>query len=391
MPATEMSNDNNSYARRRFDEAVFLIAVGLIEKDELYERSPHSYPYSSSFRHGLNVFAALCAQYAAGNAACMLDGLSESRFIRDYCTRDVDDWVEEWTEEVQAAVREGDTHFFGALAYVNDGLFVPTDECFELALCAENDVVGAYQERKVYEFLRAGTQEQYVLGRKFLIEHPILSWDAFIAARTGRYDFGQGSLSNSDLDWIAELLEMAYEEAPCETRVCPTCGWTMARRDMQVRCSSLACCDPVPDYEGLEKVPHGSCRLLRGVMHYIASPGKVEMLVAKKADELGLPFELWPRKDACDVLIALPDGTRLAIDAKAYGSPLRLAEKIKNDRTADVVGANEVIYVVPDDAEAKHPRYCAICNRVLPRDRGYSCCVFKDLSKRLANSCGKER
>lgn len=389
MSATEMSSDSNSYVRRRFNEAVFLIAVGLIEKDELYERSPHSYPYSSSFRHGLSIFAALCAQYAAGNATCIPNGLSESRFIRDYCTRGVEGWVEGWTQEAKAAVQQDDTHLVGALAYVNDGIFVPTDECLDLVLHAERDVVGAYQERKVYEFFRAGTQEQYVLGRKFLIEHPILSWDAFAAARTGRCDFGQGSLSSNDLDWIAELLEMAYEEAPWETSVCPTCGWTMTKRDKQVRCSSPACCDPTPHFESLEKVPRGYCRLLKGVMHYIASPGKVEMLVANKAAELGLPFELWPKKDACDVLITLPNGTRLAIDAKAYGSPRRLAEKIRGDRTADVVGANEVIYVVPDNAEAKHPGYCAICNRVLPRSKGYSCCTFKDFAKRLSNSCGK--
>lgn len=384
-----MGKDRDAEIRRRFDQGVFLIGVGLREKDLAFEQDAHGYPYSSNFRHGLNIIAALCAECAGEEAPRLLDGLSESRFIKDYCTRNVADWLEGWSEESRAAIAQGETADLGPLADVEDGFFVPTDDCFDLILHAESDVLGAYQERRVYEFLRGSTQQHYVLGRRILVRNPILSWDEYVAIKTGRRNFSddaldQGEASAVERDWVVELLDMAYEEAPDGTKVCPRCGWTMAKRGRQPYCSSSTCCDALPsNYDGLDDVSHGSVRLVRGVMHYISAPGGLELAIAEKARSLGLPFELWPRKDTCDVLVDLPDGTTLALDAKMYGSAEKLARKIEHDEVASALGADEVIYVVPDDVERKHPGYCAICNRAFSDKDGYSCCTFRNLSKRM--------
>lgn len=375
--------------RRRFDQGVFLIGVGLREKDLAFERNAQRYPYSANFRHGLNIIAALCVEYAEEEAPRLLDGLSESRFIRDYCTRNVADWIEGWSEESRVAILQGETADLGPLADIEDGFFVPIDDCFDLILHVESDTLGAYQERKVYEFLRGGTQQHYVLGRRILVRNPIFSWDEYVAIKTGRRNFSddildQGEASAVERDWIVELLDMAYEEAPDGTKVCPRCGWTMAKRGRQSYCSSSTCCDALPsNYETLEDVSHGSVRLVRGVMHYISAPGGLELAIAEKARSFGLPFELWSLKDTCDVLVTLPDGTKLAIDAKTYGSAEKLARKIENDDMVSALGADEGIYVVPDDVERKRPGYCATCNRVLVGKDGYSCCTFRNFSRRM--------
>ena len=185
---------------------------------------------------------------------------------------------------------------------------------------------------------------------------------------------------------------MAYEETPDGMKVCPRCGWTMAKRGRQPYCSSPTCCDSLPlDYGGLEDVPHGTLRLTRGVMHYISAPGGLELEIAKRAQSLGLSFELWPQKDVCDVLVTLPDGVRLALDAKTYGSAAKLAKEIKRDNAIAGVGADEVIYVVPDDAETRHPGYCAVCSQALASKEGYSCCTFNSLFKRLRDASGEAR
>lgn len=374
---------------RRFDQGVFLIGVGLREKDLAFEQDAQRYPYSANFRHGLNIIAALCAECAGEEAPRLLDGLSESRFIRDYCTRNVADWMDGWSEESRAAILQGETADLGPLADVEDGFFVATDECFDLIMHAESDALGAYQERKVYEFLRGATQQHYVLGRRILVRNPVFSWDEYVAVKTGRRDFSddvldQGEASAVEHDWVVELLDMAYEEAPDATKVCPRCGWTMAKRGRQPRCSSSTCCDALPsNYDSLEDVSHSSLRLVRGVMRYISAPGGLELAIAEKARSLGLPFELWPLKDTCDVLVAFPDGTKLALDAKIYGSAEKLARRVEHDDMASALGADEGIYVVPDDVERKHPGYCATCNQALAGKGGYSCCTFRNLSKRL--------
>lgn len=382
--------------RRRFDEAVFLIGAGLAEKDALYEKDTNTYLYSQCFRRGLNAFAALCFEHAGDKAAELLAGLSESRFIREYCTVDVARWTDGWTDESRAVIAQSDTATFGPLVRVDGDIFVLTDDCLDLVDGAEDDAIGAYHERKVYEYLRAGSQEQYVMGRGFLIKNPILSFDDYVAAKTGRCIPDSGLIgceisSAADLEWLRELVEIAYEPIPDEMRVCPRCGWTMSKRGLQVRCVSPSCRDSVSEYEGLEEVPHNSFRLARGVMHYIALPGKLELDIAQMSHELGISYELWPLKDACDVLIVSPDGKTLAIDAKAYGSAYRLANEIRDDMTADVLGADEVVYAIPNEAESEHPGYSDICNQALASRDGYSCCTLKNLKNRMSKNFKETR
>ena len=155
----------------RFETAVFLIAYGIAEKDGLYEADPHRYPYSQAFRHGMNILAALCAE-CSDDAEELLPTFNESDFIRNSAASDVREWTARWRDECREAVEGCRSIEIGPLASVDGDYFAATSECYEVLRFAENDLLGGHQERRVYEFLRAGTQEQYVYGRRMLIRHP---------------------------------------------------------------------------------------------------------------------------------------------------------------------------------------------------------------------------
>lgn len=144
----------------RFETAVFLIAYGIAEKDGLYEADPHRYPYSQAFRHGMNILAALCAE-CSDDAEELLPTFNESDFIRNSAASDVREWTARWRDECREAVEGCRSIEIGPLASVDGDYFAATSECYEVLRFAENDLLGGHQERRVYEFLRAGTQEQY--------------------------------------------------------------------------------------------------------------------------------------------------------------------------------------------------------------------------------------
>ena len=386
---TDLGEGRGADIARRFDEAVFLIGVGLREKEEGFEDEPRAYTFSSSFRHGLDIFAALCVECAGERAASILSGLSESGFIRSYCSRDVSAWTEGWGEAQREAALEASAARYGPLALVGADLFVPTDECQELIVNAERDTVGAYQERRIYEYLREGTQEQYALGRRLLVRHPTISLDDYMRMRSGRYDFSsdpldQGESGDIDREWLTRLLDLAYEPSPPEALVCPCCGWTLFLRGRQPYCSSPRCNERLPsDLSSLPSAEAGTMRLLRGAMRYLSAPGVLEVAVAELAKGLGLAFELWPAKDACDVLVTLPGGRRVAVDAKVYGSAARLAREVARDHGISRVEADEVVYVVPDRAESEQVGYCSMVNHSLRRWPGRTCMTLGTLRKRL--------
>ncbi len=402
-PSREMLRTRESQdIERRFGQVVLFIAAGLREKDELYDTASagganaHGYLYSPVFRHGLNMFAALCAE-CCDDPASALRGLSESSFIRDYATRDVRLWVSRWRPEAQAALSASSALEVGPLVELEGGYFCPTQECDEVLRFAEADLLGASQERAVYEFLREGTQGQYVLGRRLLVRHPILTWDEMSELKTLRFDFAgdaldKGEAAQVDSAWMAALLDLAYEPVPSGMKVCPTCGWTMAMRGKQAHCVTHACAKTLPaDFSSLKDVLHDAFRLCKGVMRYICAPGKLEVDIAKGAHDLGFEFELWPEKDTADVMIVVPDGRRIAVDAKAYGSAERLAREIRDDFAFARLGADEVVYVVPDAAERDHPGYCAISSVALGGGSTCSCRTFSDFIEHLRGLKGKGR
>ena len=297
------------------------------------------------------------------------------------------EWTARWRDECREAVEGCRSIEIGPLASVDGDYFAATSECYEVLRFAENDLLGGHQERRVYEFLRAGTQEQYVYGRRMLIRHPLLTWNEYVKIKTGLAlgdpdPLDQGEAGTIDPVWLQEFVSMAYEPVPRRK--------SMPELRLDDDHARQAAPLPIGDvrqgrHRRFRQAGQRRARRLppiprRHALHLF--PRK-----ARAGDRRG---RSGPRseirnvalKDTCDILIHLPDGRQLAVDAKAYGRAERLAREIEDDTgIADVRG--EVAYVVPDQVERDHPEYRALCNAVLRGKTGYSCETLRNFSKRL--------
>lgn len=394
MNAHEVEGLSEAEARAfcsRFDECVFLLAAGLRERDEQLEGDPAHYAYSGVLRHGLGMLAVLVAEAVGRERAAALSGLSETGFTRDWATRPVCEWARGWRAPYARAVEECRHYPYGPLVVVEGSCFALTEECLDVLCHAERDLVGGYEERVVFEYLRAGTQDEYVLGRRLLIRHPLLTRDEHARLMTMRAALGddpldQGEGLRASAEWVRGLVAIAYEEVPSGMRKCPRCGWSMGMRGRQVTCVSGSCVARAPrDVRSLPELPAGSWRLKRGVMGYVGLPGRLELDVAELARDGGLSFRLWPGMDACDVEVTLRDGRRVAVDAKAYATPERLAREMREDVGIASLGADWSVYVVPDDLTRGRPGYCRIVNASLAGRRAQGCLTLSGFRRWLTH------
>jgi hypothetical protein len=383
---------------QKFEEAVFLIAHGLIEKEELLSSNENRYPYSPYFRLGMNKLAALVVQYSE-TAEEDLRNFNESDFIREIASKEVSLWITSWAQESREELRESKYFDIGPLILCDSEghLFQVTDECYEIDETAEAKALGGHQQREVYQFLKEGTQEEYVQGRLFLIRNPVLESMQAFGVKNGKLNLSSDPLypgygSQVSTQWSQQLLDLSYENIPSNMKVCPHCGWTISLYKRQPRCSSEECCKITEgEYRALNFTQGGSLRLRAGLMHYFCNPGKLELEIAEKLVELGVDVELWPEKDTCDIKATLKDGKTIAVDAKAYSSAQRLANEIKRDYTISTLGTDEVVYVVPDQAKKDNPDFCKICNNAVskfPDKKNYECMTLRDFFRKIKRENG---
>lgn len=387
--------DEQATLKERFSEAAFLIASGLRKREELFSIDPHRYPYTHDLRFGIAKFAALHMQYASDDHTklALLDSLSESRFIRSYCTNDLVTWIDGWHPAAREALADEPRLEFGPLADVGGDFFSITDDCEELLMSNGNGNLSDLHEHQVYSMLRASGQNGYTFGRAFLITHPILSYDELSCIRAGNLtaiDIGPLSQSDGyDINpiWLHSLIELAYESVPGNVRICPSCGWTMTLQQLQPICLSADCAKGI-DAETYKKLPEptlGALRLKRGVMRFIAKPGKLELEIAQRVHNVNLPFELWPQLDLCDIFISMPDGRTIAIDAKDHKNLDSLVRQIKKDPMKEALQASTAIYVVPADTPAKRLK---AANTALEDAPGCLCMTPSQLTKLLKREQG---
>ena len=268
-----------------------------------------------------------------------------------------------------------------------------TGDCLEFLRLNGGGSTDDLHENRVYSMLRDAGQAAYVFGRKFLILHPVLSWEECTAAARANLavlehdQLDQGEMAHVDGPWVQELVDTAYERAPLGLKVCPVCGWTMSLHGLRPMCLNVECTAHVDasEYEKLPDVPPNSYRLRRGVMRYMAKPGVLELQIARKVQALGLPFELWPHLDTCDILITLPGDHTIAVDAKDHRDIDRLVSSIEGDDMREAMAASEAVYVVP--ADTPPPRRW-VANRRLAHKPGYSIKTLRELTQHLKTEMG---
>ena len=255
--------------------------------------------------------------------------------------------------------------------------FHVNDNCEDYIEYVEKDVIAGIEQRAVYDCLKSLDQDAYVNLRKFLIEHPVIPAKDLRGLKLG---YAQNSIA-------LQAIENAYEEIQKDCFVCPRCGWTLQKEKIGMRCQSRTCSEAVY-IPGELKVISGNAgmlRLKRGVMKYIAVPGKLELEIYAYCEKHGVQSVLWPQMDRYDIEITFPDGTVWAIDAKAVKEPHFLKENVAREGGFPSGTYDRSFYVIPDEYAAARTDYRMIINQELARlgDRQTRCIRLYDLKKEI--------
>lgn len=349
-----------------------LITIGLQEKEENKQKG--KYYYSQKLIHGINIFQAL--NYYYNKEKFDFSNLHEQYFIENYAMKPIKNWFKEWKDVNELNLE--DQYFYHMEALIGDigyNTFEITDECRDyIEIFVEKELIAGIEQRVIYDYLKSLSQDDYVNLRKYLIENPIVEESELRGLK-------RSYLGNEQ---ALKALENAYEEIKEDCYVCPKCGWTLIPGEMGMRCQSRSCNEAKYIKGGLKRIYTG-LRLKRGVMRYIAVPGKLELEIYNYCHLKKLKSALWPYKDRYDIEIYLPNGDIWAIDAKAVRNPYFLKELIKTDNGFPIGNYKRAYYVIPNEFVKERTDYLDIINKELDKmNKFYVRCIrLTDLKKEL--------
>jgi len=216
---------------------------------------------------------------------------------------------------------------------------VPTEFCDELGaeLAKVGDLRLEMQDsvfRELHEECRKFNDATlYTAMREFLILHPILD-DVLPHIQQNRV-------------WppeVREKLRRCYESIPAKCIIkhegtewiacCPHCGWALAWTGEKAICHKNGVCaeaygDLSEDVQWLQYDP-AMCRTTEGIQRYVVAPEVVLLILRNNLQKIPqVTCTLFPHFDAYDMLIALPNGKKWAIDLKDHRDPARLGGSLK--------------------------------------------------------------
>lgn len=336
--------------------AISLIAFGLYEKER--QKEDGKYYYSPKLMHGINIFQSL--NYKYNSKAFDFSKLHEQEFINSYAMQPVSQWFDNWENADNLNLEKQGFYRVGAL--VGDSgfnTFHVTDSCEDYIEFIGKDIIAEIEQRAVYDNIILLNQDEYVMIRKFFIEHPIITNEELRGIK----------LSFSNNNNALQAIENAYEEIVEDCFVCPKCGWTLQKEKIGMRCQNSSCSDIKYNLIELKKISGNAARfrLKKGVMKYIAVPGKLEIEIYDYCKKNKVSSSLWPEMDKYDIGITFPNGEEWAIDAKAVRVPYFLKEKIIEDGGFPQGEYARGFYVIPDEFANDRPDYTEIINRQLER------------------------
>ena len=325
-------------------------------------------------RQGISLFMLLRYRYTQDSS--IFDQMDITYFLTHYANRPFGEWLEGWNTErgnLGLGQLKRWKEYWGDLQLVR---LHQKKKQFYLT----QEALAGLEEGQVFQLLLdEDSPSYYVKGRRFIIEHPMLSGDGW---RSVLLD------ADDERDSFAELLNAAYERLPDGVYgICPDCGWPMTRNR-----GGYHCCTHRHNLRGRipeEKKLMNMYRLKRGVMRYIAIPGLLEKNIAMACRDLGIAYDLWPKMDRYDLRLTV--GTEhWAIDAKDYHFAEGLCQQIDEGNFLLDGDCSRNIYVIPDAAEREHPGYCRHVERhlhdfdeYLPDGVKMQCCTLKQLRKQI--------
>lgn len=353
-------------------KSIALIAKGLIEKEQLLEKEPKRYPYSKAMQHGINMFLA-ASQWAESDIAFTYN--NESDFLSYFITKPIKEWFDTWnlSDHEKNSLKEETFYNCGAFAYQKaDNLYLSSEDCYEFLSLQDNNIIDGTDERIFFEMIRALGQKDYTKIRKYVIENPIIT-------------LGERQNMSIEFEDNKAAFQFAYEEITEESYRCPRCGWAMTKGKYRYICCSNQCkaAASALSYDMKPNVHRGNYRLKKGIMQFIAAPGKLELEIVKFCEKYNLKCELWPQMDRYDVEIVFPDGEFWEIDAKDYQNPCALREKINNDGGFPDGDYERGFVVVPTENTTIDIKYTSIVNKALEKQENVKCVNFLKLKKEI--------
>ena len=215
--------------------------------------------------------------------------------------------------------------------------------------------------KRVIDWCRTtGNQKDYVVFRRFIIEHPVATRPQLIAASN---DIKDESLSSMLRDHAYEIIPEGIASNG-EIATCELCGWTLLKVSHRgawlcadARCRQLQGVLPARYLRRLS-VQDGLKRIRAGLARYTAQPGRLELSLYESLSRIkGLAVELWPGFDSYDIGVTFPSGEVWAVDCKDSGYPRWLAAKISNDKFPRQSFWQRACYVFPDYRRKLDPDY----------------------------------
>ena len=243
-----------------------------------------------------------------------------------------------------------------------DGEFLTEDG--EALIVANHDIAAELTQgimRRVIGRCRAtGNQDDYVVFRRFIIEHPVATRLEMIEV-----------LNTVSDEYLRELLrDEAFETVPSdldsngEVPTCDRCGWTLVKESYGgiLRCSDARCRrlegNVTTRYRKSLSTADGLRRVLAGLARYTAQPGRLELSLYESLSELdGLIVELWPGFDSYDIGVTFPSGEVWAVDCKDSSRPVWLASTLNSDSIPRQPIWQRAYYVLPDYRRKIDPNY----------------------------------
>lgn len=354
--------------------AIGLIVTGLYEKE--WKKIPGEYYYSKRLIHGINIFQSLNYKYNRKNFD--FSSMHEQCFIEQYAMKPVCQWFEDW--EGTDALHLESQFFYSMDALVEDSgfrTFHVNENCEDYIEYFEKDLIAGVEQRVVYEGLMFLEQMEYVALRKFLIEHPIVKAEEL---RVLKRKYSQNDIA-------LQVIGNAYEEIQEDCYVCKKCGWTLHKEVTGMRCQSRACTEEKYIRGELQRISgeNGRMRLKRGVMKYIAFPGRLELEINQYCSSHKLQSALWPNMDTYDIQINFSDDEVWAIDAKAVKEPDFLREKIRQDGGFPAGDYTKAFYVIPNEYVDRRTDYVDVINEELRKmgEKKVCCVSLRELKKRI--------
>jgi hypothetical protein len=203
---------------------------------------------------------------------------------------------------------------------------VPTEDCELIAEEAEgatqDDLVERHLHDQLMESLNrlsSNADRAYTAIREFIGRYPMAT----------RAELRL--LSQEDPEWpdeavgFVQSVYMSVHRGSAAGAEIPRCRFCRGLIDRDGRCTLRGCREEHTPSESGEYVPVDHAFVARReVLMYWVDPARAELQLYDALVGRGLPAELYPHRDRCDVSL----GEHVGVDVKDYADPVRLARKL---------------------------------------------------------------